>query len=171
MRTNGNTPIHIGDIKAQAHEAQNSPEAKEKILTLIHSDNAVEARNAAWVMTHFCDREIRLMSDRHDEFIDLAMTTSNSSLRRLMLNIVERQDIREEDLRSDFLDFCLTHMVSPTEEPGIQSLCMKLAYKQCKFFPELLDEFKSTLEMMEDGYATCIQSLRKKFLKILQLRT
>ena len=171
MRTSDNIPLHIGDIKAQAHEAQNSPEAKEKILTLIHSGDAVEARNAAWVMTHFCDREIRLISDRHDEFIDLAMTTSNSSLRRLMLNIVERQDIREEDLRSNFLDFCLTHMVSPTEEPGIQSLCMKLAYKQCKFFPELLDEFKSTLEMMEDGYATCIQSLRKKFLKKLQMRT
>ena len=45
------------------------------------------------------------------------MQTDNSSVRRLTLNIIERLEMNEDDLRTDFLDFCFEHMVSIEEFP------------------------------------------------------
>jgi len=100
-----------------------------------------------------------------NEFIRQAMQTENSSVRRLSLNIIERLPMEEDDLRTDFLDFCLEHMASIEEYPGIQTLCMKLAYRMCQFYPELMDELQRTIEAMEiDYYKPAIKGLRKKIL-------
>ncbi len=155
--------IGISDVKAMSQEAR-CPEVMKKIVDTVHSDDPVEARNAAWVMTHFTDEQVMMLMPRQNEFIDLILTTGNSSLRRLLLNIIERQEIKEENLRTDFLDFCLEHTSSPTEQPGIQSLCMKLAYRQCRFYPELMEEFRNMLQLMQDGYAKSVMGLRRKFL-------
>ena len=96
---------------------------------------------------------------------DQAMQTENSSVRRLTLNIIERLKMDKDDLRIDFLDFCYEHMVSIEEFPGIQTLCMKLAYRMCSFYPELMDELKRTLEAMEiDYYKPAVKCLRKRIL-------
>ena len=56
-------------------------------------------------------------------------------------------------------------MVSIEEFPGIQTLCMKLAYCMCTFYPELMDELKRTLEAMEiDYYKPAVKCLRKRIL-------
>ena len=95
----------------------------------------------------------------------LSMQTENSSVRRLTLNIIERLRMEEEDLRTDFLDFCFEHMASIEEFPGIQSVCMKLAFHMCKFYPELMDELKRTLEAMEiDYYKPAVKGVRSKIL-------
>ena len=100
-----------------------------------------------------------------NELIDQAMQTANSSVRRLTLNIIERLILEEDDLRTDFLDFCFEHMVSIEEFPGIQTLCMKLAYRMCSFYPELMDELKRTLEAMEiEYYKPAVKCLRKRIL-------
>ena len=55
--------------------------------------------------------------------------------------------------------------VSFEELPGIQTLCMKLAYRMCSFYPELMDELKRTIEAMEiDYYKPAIKCLRKRIL-------
>ena len=93
------------------------------------------------------------------------MQTENSSVRRLTLNIIERLKMDEEDLRTDFLDFCLEHMASIEEFPGIQTLCMKLAFRMCQFYPELMGELKRTLESMEiDYYKPAVKGIRAKIL-------
>ena len=73
--------------------------------------------------------------------------------------------MNEEDLRTDFLDFCLEHMASIEEFPGVQTLCMKLAYRMCCFYPELMDELKRTLEMMDiEYYKPAVKGLRQRIL-------
>ena len=67
---------------------------------------------------------------------------------------------------ADFLDFCFEHMMKVDEFPGIQSLCMKFAYRMCLFYPELMGELKRTLEAMEIyNYKASVKSLWKKILK------
>ena len=123
------------------------------------------ARNALWVLTKATDGELSELQVLLNELIDQAMLTENSSVRRLTLNIIERLKMDEDDLRTDFLDFCFEHMVSVKEFPGIQTLCMKLAYRMCTFYPELMDELKLTLEAMEiDFYKPAIKCLRKRIL-------
>ena len=123
------------------------------------------ARSALWGLTKATDGELSALQVMLKELIDRAMQTENSSVRRLTLNIIERLTLEEDDLRTDFLDFCFEHMVSVEEFPGIQTLCMKLAYRMCTFFPELMDELKRTLEAIEiDYYKPAVKCLRYRIL-------
>ena len=123
------------------------------------------ARSALWGLTKASKEELSQLQVILNEVIDQAMLTENSSVRRLSLNIVERLEMSEEDLRTDFLDFCFEHMMDVEEFPGIQSVCMKLAFRMCKFYPELMDELKRTLETMEiDYYKPAVKCVRSRIL-------
>ena len=116
-------------------------------------------------MTKASKEELSQLQAIFNERIDLAMQTPNSSVRRLTLNVIERLEMNEDNLRTDFLDFCFEHMVSIEEFPGIQSVCMKLAFRLCKFYPELMDELKRTLETMDIAYyKPAVKCVRSKIL-------
>ena len=124
------------------------------------------ARSALWGLTKASKKELAQLQVILNKIIDQAMLTENSSVRRLSLNIVERLEMSEDDLRTDFLDFCFEHMINVEEYPGIQSVCMKLAYRMCMFYPELMDELKRTLEAMEiDYYKPAVKCVRNRILK------
>ena len=126
------------------------------------------ARNALWSMTKATDTELSQLHPIYNELIDLAMKTDNSSVCRLTLNILERLKMEEDDLRTDFLDFCFEKMTAIDGYPGIQSLAMKLAYRMCKFYPELMNELIVTLKAMEmDFYPPAVKSVRNRILKSL----
>ena len=123
------------------------------------------ARSALWGLTKASKEELSQLQVILNEVIDQAMQTDNSSVRRLSLNIVERLELNEENLRTDFLDFCFDHMMDVEEYPGIQSVCMKLAFRMCKYYPELMDELKRTLEAMEiDYYKPAVKGVRNRIL-------
>ena len=123
------------------------------------------ARSALWGLTKANKEELSQLQAIQNEFIDQAMRTDNSSVRRLSLNVVEKLKISEDDLRTDFLDFCFEHMMDVEEYPGIQSVCMKLAFRMCSFYPELMDELKRTIEAMEiDYYKPAVKCVRNRIL-------
>ena len=134
------------------------------------------ARSALWGLTKASREELSQLQVILDKFIDQAMQTDNSSVRRLSLNVIERLRVgerssgmrlkmSEEDLRTDFLDFCFEHMMDVEEYPGIQSVCMKLAFRICCFYPELMDELKRTVETMEiDYYKPAVKCVRNRIL-------
>ena len=123
------------------------------------------ARSALWGLTKASKEELSQLQAILDKFINQAMQTDNSSVRRLSLNVVERLKMDKDDLRTDFLDFCFEHMMDVEEYPGIQSVCMKLAFHMCSFYPELMDELKRTLEAMEiDYYKPAVKCVRNRIL-------
>ena len=123
------------------------------------------ARSALWGLTKASRQELSQMKPLLNSLIDQAMQTDDSSRRRLTLNIIERLEMTEEDLRTDFLDFCLEHMADVKEFPGIQTLCMKLAFHICQFYPELCEELHRTLQDMDiDYYKPAIKCLRSRIL-------
>lgn len=123
------------------------------------------ARSALWGLTKASKDELSQLQVILNELIDQAMQTENSSVRRLSLNIIERLELYEDDLRTDFLDFCFEHMIDVEEFPGIQSVCMKLAFRMCKFYLELMNELKRTLEAMEiDYYKPAVKGVRNRIL-------
>ena len=114
------------------------------------SEDYLVARSALWGLTKASKEDLSQLQVIQNELIDQAMKTKNSSVRRLSLNIVERLDMSEDDLRTDFLDFCFEHMIDVEEFPGIQSVCMKL---------------KRTLEAMEiDYYKPAVKCARSRIL-------
>ena len=64
------------------------------------------ARSALWGLTKAKGNELSELQAILNELIDQAIQSENSSVRRLTLNIIERLKIDEDDLRTDFLDFC-----------------------------------------------------------------
>lgn len=131
----------------------------------MHDEDYQVARNALWAMTKATDSELSQLQPMLHELIDLALSADNSSVRRLSLNVINRLQLKEEDLRTDFLDFCLEHMTDVAEFPGIQSLCMKLAYKMCLFYTELMGELIRTLKGMEiEHYKPAVKCVRNKIL-------
>ena len=123
------------------------------------------ARNALWSLTKATDKEIAQLQPMMDELIDLALKTESSSVRRLSLNVVDMLEMKEEDLRSDLYDFCLEHAVDVEELPGIQAICMKIAFRISTFYPELMAELKRILEGMEiEYYKPAVKSIRSRIL-------
>ena len=123
------------------------------------------ARSALWGLTKASDEELSELQEIMNELIDLAMRTENSSVRRLSLNVIERLTMNEDDLRTDFLDFCFDYLLNIGERPGIQAVCAKVAYRMCKFYPELMDELKRTLEGMDiEYYKPAVKSIRDRIL-------
>ena len=152
-----------------SQEIYQEVKASDDFLGFAHryafSQDYLVARSALWGLTKASKAELSQLQEILNKFIDQAMQTDNSSVRRLSLNIVERLQMNEEDLRTDFLDFCLDHMIDVEEFPGIQSVCMKLAFRMCKFYPELMDELKRTLETMEiDYYKPAVKCVRNRIL-------
>ena len=157
-----------GELDAQAvyREVKRSGDFQGFARRFMHSDDERVARNAFWSLTKATDKELSQLQTILNELIELAMTTPSSSVCRLSLNIIERLNMNEDDLRTDFLDFCLEHMADADELPGIQSISMKLAYRMCKFYPELLAEFKATLESMEpEFFKPAVNCVRNRILK------
>ena len=123
------------------------------------------ARDALCGLTQATNEELSALQVILNDLIDQAMKTDNSSVRRLTLNIIERLKIDKDDLRTDFIDFCFNHMLNLEEPSGIQSICMKLACRMCRFYPELKDELRRTLEGMEiEYYKPAIKCIRKRIL-------
>lgn len=137
----------------------------EFAAAFMHDEDYQVARNAIWGLTKATDEELQQLQPMLHTFIDLALSTDNSSVRRLALNTVERLRMEEEDLRTDFYNFCIEHMTDVTEYPGIQSLCMKLAYRISQFYPELQDALIRILEGMEiDYYKPAVKSVQGRIL-------
>ena len=58
-------------------------------------------------------------------------------------------------------------MISRQELPGVRSLCLKLAYELCRPIPELMQELKMVLEIMEPDCEPSMRTVRKNILKAI----
>lgn len=135
------------------------------VIEYMYDDDDIVVRNALSALSKASDAEISQLNPITDKLIDMAIRCNNSSIRRALFGIILRLDMMKDDLRTDFLDHCLQRMTDPDEVPSVQTLCMKLAYKMCKFYPELLTELKRTLEAMEISYYTpAVKNVRNKIL-------
>lgn len=157
----------IMEVAYLSQGEENNPVKEALYALLFDSDNRV-AENAAWIFGHFDRANNEWLYDKQDALIDEAMRTPRIPKRRMLLGLLLRQPFYKEKIRTDFLDFCLERMMAATEPVGVRAYCMKLAYLQCRFFPELLSELKQALEIMEPEYLSSgLRVVRRNLLKEL----
>ena len=145
---------------------------KEELYTLISDENVRVSYNALWVFTYFDLSNNKWLYTKHDELIDKAIAEKHEGKRRLLLTILLRQPFECGNLRTDFIDFCLETIQSSHESCANRALCMKFAYEQCKFFPELLSELSNCLEILSteslsSGLKTAKRNVMKKIFRYL----
>ena len=122
---------------------------KEVLYQLTFDENDRVSFNALWALSHFDEANNPWLFQKHDDLIDRVLVEKNETKRRLMLHLLLRQPFEEESLRSDFIDFCIAKITACSQPYAIRCYCMKLAYEQMKYYPELLEELKIALDMLE----------------------
>lgn len=162
--------IHMSDIHEIALSVVGNDSKKQGLYNLIFSEDAAAAINSLWIITHFSAHENKWLYSKQDEMIDRLLLATNTFQRRLLLSVLYKQPLAETP-RIDFLDYCLNEIISRKEAPGTTALCMKLAYEMCRPIPELLQEFKTTLDILEPNtLPPSLRTTKNNILKAMKTR-
>ena len=143
--------LSVNDIYSLCLQTQGKENncLKEELYQLTFDENDRVSFNALWALSHFDEANNLWLFQKHDNLIDRVLVEKNETRRRLMLHLLLRQPFEEESLRSDFIDFCIAKITACSQPYAIRCYCMKLAYEQMKYYPELLEELRMALDMLE----------------------
>jgi len=158
--------IGLDDIKQLVALIARDESKQEELFCLLFDADTKVAFRAVWVMSHFSVQNNTWLIRRQHELIEEVMRCEHTGKRRVILNVLYLQPL-DGLSRMDFLDFCLERIVSKTEMPGVQSLCVKIAFEMCKYEGELLRELQSTLAMVEDGHSPALRAAKRNVLKAI----
>lgn len=160
--------IGMTEIHKICREVEDDNEGIQELYNLIYDKDDTIAYQAIWTLGHISSERNKWLYDKQNKLIDKVMACQHSGKRRLLLNLIFRQPLSNPP-RVDFLDFCMERMLSKQELPGVQMFCMKLAYEMCRPIPELLQELRTLLDIMEPALLPpSMQAVRKNVLKAMQ---
>lgn len=164
--------MHIGEVKALAQRAHDDATVREGLFSAMQGDDRDEAVHAAWALTHLPKTDTGHIAQHREALVELATTTPDTSLRRITLALLERLDWQLSGEPNEhymtLLDFSFSHMMMPEEPYGVRSLCMKLAYTLSLPYPELLEELRQSLLLLEPTeLGAGVRHTRNKILKSL----
>lgn len=159
--------IGMDDINEILRLTHDSDSRKQELYNLVIGEDEIIGYHAAWIFTHFSSQDNQWLYNKQNQLINEILVCKHGGKRRVMLNLLYRQPFPNPP-RVDFLDFCLERMMSSEELPGVKSLCMKIAYELCLRIPELVQELKTMLTMMESDLVPSILVVRKNILKAMQ---
>ncbi len=155
--------LHINDIRLLA--ADDTLSAREALYGLIGDAEERVGYNALWAMTHFASSDNGWLATKRDGLIDRLLACNHVGKKRLLLTLLDRLPVQPEDIRTDYLDFCLA-AINSSEPYAIRAFCMKQAYAQCRLYPELLQEFSAILEMTDQSeLSPGLKSAKRNILK------
>ena len=168
--------MHIGEIKTIAQRAHNSATFRKSLFEAMQCDDREEAVHAAWALTHLPSEDNCHIAKHREALVELATTTDDTSLRRISLTLLNRLEWplpgRTDEAPQYYvtlLNYCLQHMMMPEEPYGVRSLCMKLSYTLSLPYPELLEEVRQSLLLIEPTeLGSGVRHTRNKLLKSLQ---
>lgn len=123
--------------------------------------------NALWVFTHLDEAGDVWLYDKQNELIDRVLKENNVTRCRLLLSLLHSHPFSAESLRADFLDYCLSKITAVSQPYAVRALCMKLAYEQCRHYPELLAELQMVLDLLQTerlspGLASALRQVVRK---------
>ena len=170
MRKKQNKKLCMDDIYEICILCHGNSRKKAELYQLIFDEDERVATNALWVFTHFDMQNNEWLYAKHDDLIDRVLVEKNETKRRLILQLLLRQPFEEESLRSDFIDFCIAKITACSQPYAIRCYCMKLAYEQMKYYPELLTELKAAIDMLEqEPLSPGLTSAKKQVMKKIKL--
>ena len=170
MRKKLNKKICMDDIYEICILCHGNSRKKAELYQLIFDEDERVATNALWVFTHFDMQNNEWLYAKHDDLIDRVLVEKNETKRRLILQLLLRQPFEKKSLRSDFIDFCIAKITACSQPYAIRCYCMKLAYEQMKYYPELLTELKAAIDMLEqEPLSPGLTSAKKQVMKKIKL--
>ena len=96
--------------------------------------------------------------------IDRVIVETHTGKRRLLMTILGRLPATVEEIRGDYVDFCLNG-INSCEPYALRALCLKQAFDQCRPYPELIQELKEQISLMDmKALSPGLKSARKNIL-------
>ena len=143
--------IHTEDVRRIVDSmAYDDGDVIVKALYHLLSDTEQRiAYNAAWLLSCSDGKVIKFLIRYQNQLIDLLIGTKDKSFARILFSILRRQTFEKNNLRTDFLDFCLNQIVNTNQAIAIRAHAIYVSYSLCKAYPELLNELFMTLQMLE----------------------
>ena len=170
MRKKLNKKLCMDDIYEICILTHGNNHKKAHLYQLTFDEDKRISTNALWVFTHFDMQNNEWLISKHDDLIDRVLVEKNMTKRRLILQLLLHQPFKEESLRSDFIDFCMGKITACSQPYAIRCYCMKLAYEQMKYYPELLTELKAAIDMLEqEPLSPGLTSAKKQVMKKIKL--
>ena len=163
--------IYMPEIENVVFWASGSRENIVTLWTLSRSRDRMKSVNALWTMTHLPETNAEWLSSLRSEMIDMLLVETDTGKKRMLLQLLRNQEYEPEDIRTDFLDYCMSKINSECEPYAIRCFSIYAAYKMCRHFPELIAELEEHLDMMQyqtlsPGLKSALQQTKKKISKL-----
>lgn len=122
-------------------------------------------------MTHLPDSDSEWLLSLRDNMIDKILKEKDTGKKRMLLQILRKQEYEADDLRTDFLDFCMSKINSEYEPYAIRCFSIYAAFKMCRHYPELIEELDGHLDMMQyqhlsPGLKSALRQIKTKIKKL-----
>lgn len=126
--------------------------------------------NALWVIARLPAADSDWLMSWQDDMIDSLLKETNTGKKRLRLQLLRDMNYDADNIRSDFLDFCLSKINSECEPYAIRCYCIYIAFKMCSHYTELLAELEEHLDMMScqslsPGLSSALRNTKKRIKK------
>lgn len=140
--------LHISEIRKIAASTVGDAEKRRRLWSAAFSPDRSTAVNALWVMSHLPASERAWLQSLQPGMIDLLLSTSDPSMKRILLHMLRQQSFEPDAIRTDFLDWCLEKINSECEPYAVRAFCIYLSFKMCRHYPELISELNEHLDML-----------------------
>lgn len=141
--------INLPQIKSVVSWASGSGDNLNMLWGFARSDGRRTSVNALWTMTHLPETDVKCLVSLRNEMIDMLLTETDTGKKRMLLHLLREQEYAVGDIRTDFLDYCMSKINSECESYAVRGYCIYAAYKMSRHFPELLSELEEHLDMMQ----------------------
>ena len=99
--------INLPQIKSVVSWASGSGDNLNMLWGFARSDDRRTSVNALWVMTHLPETDAEWLLSLRDEMIDILLTETDTGKKRMLLQLLREQEYDADDIRTDFLDYCM----------------------------------------------------------------
>lgn len=143
----------------------------DTVYTLSNNASHRISSNALWLLSHGKSFIQSKLHHHQDDLITQTIAEQDDTKCRLFTTILLQQPFELQDIRGDFVDFCMQSITQSSVALAIRANCIKLAYEQCRHFPELLQELLETFNHIQsEDFAPSIQaSIRQCQIKAQKL--
>ena len=141
--------IYMPEIRTVVSWATGSHDNIVMLWSLARSEDRMTSVNALWLMTHLPETDAQCLVSLRNEMIDMLLAETDTGKKRMLLQLLREQEYAADDIRTDFLDYCMSKINSECEPYAIRCFSIYAAYNMCRHFPELIAELEEHLDMMQ----------------------